>query len=58
MPVSKRKYNGLDAIVLDDGTSEVIVTIYALFGDDLRVLSFAKSADPTFEVGEIRVKEK
>ena len=30
MPVSKRKYNGLDAIVLDDGTSEVIGhTIYA-----------------------------
>ena len=29
MPVTKRKYNGLDAIVLDDGTSEVIVTVYA-----------------------------
>ncbi len=27
-----------------------IVTIYALFGDDIRMLSFAKTADDTFYI--------
>jgi len=44
------------ARILDNSVFQIVIslfTFYALFGDDLRILAFSKSADVTFNVLQI-----